>query len=172
MHFRWDSEVAQQLGDELIRLEEELNSCATELENGTAILREMQGSGTGDAIERYIRLGARLKKALKALEEDFAGTGRGIRRANEMFEENERRLRRRCDGMDGEAPGTTPGVGVPLVSNDHPAAGADDEGRFCEPEPEIPWSLLPGIEQTVAIDMHVPGKSMVVPPWLQEIING
>lgn len=205
MHFKWDSEAAEQIADELNRLEEELNGCAAEMGNGSAILQEMQGGMMSEAIERYVTLAVKLKRALTELEERFHGTCRGIHRANELFEENERRLRRRIEGLDGEAPVivTDPeGPAAPPVSVDHPATGADDEGvfgttpiapwpvmpgvqdgdlpitgaddegTFCEPEPAIPWPLLPGVRQTVAIDMTVPGGSIVIPLWLQNIIDG
>lgn len=176
MQFKWDSSVARDIANELNRLEQELSDCKTEVERCTAILRQMQGGELSQTIEGYISLTGKLKKGLTGLEEGFSKTGRGITRANDMFESNELSLRRRADGMgSGHAPGGED-VGwngtPPLFYNIAGTIGTGPIGGLgLTPQPTI-WPMLEGVQRTAVIDWSLPGGGVGMPLWLQNVIDG
>ena len=177
MHFKWDSDVARDITNELNRLEEELGDCTAEVERGAAILRDMQGGQLSEIIERYVSLAGKMKRSLMDLEDCFRSTGRGITRANEMFEDLELRLRQRAEGMSGEAQNAMlyadasactpePPVFFNVPGQQSTAPLGIGTGAFNDP-----WPALPGIRQTVVIDQFAFDRGVGMPLWLQGVMN-
>ena len=176
MRFKWDSNVARDIEIDLDRLRDELGDCAVEIDRCTAILSEMEGGDMSNIIANYVSAAGKLKKGMRQLEETFRRTGRGIARANEMFENTEQSLRRRADGMGGEAPEPVWGQGVtghsvaPMFYNIPGIPGFGPIG-FENTAPSVPWPVLREVSRAVAIDQVSVGSGVMMPPWLQSIID-
>ena len=175
MHFKWDSNVARDITSELNRLEQELSDCSVDMDHCAAILRQMQGGGMDKVIEKYISLTDKLRKGLKGLEDRFSDTGRGINRATEMFENVETALRSKADGMtvgrSAESIGADAGWRgtPPLFYNVSSAAQTGPIGLDMAATP--PWPALESVSQTVIIDQVSLNNDVLMPPWLQGIID-
>ena len=175
MHFKWDSSVARDITSELNRLEQELSDCTIDIDHCAAILRQMQGGELSEVIEKYISLTGKLRKSLLGLEERFSDTGRGITRATEMFENVEASLRSRADGMTGGRSADSIGSDAgwrgtpPMFDSVSPAAQTGPIGLDAAGTP--PWPALESVSQTVIIDQVSLNNDMVMPPWLQGVID-
>jgi hypothetical protein len=176
MHFKWDSNVARDIASELNRLEQELSDCKIDMDHCATILLEMQGNKTDEAMEKFISLTGKLRRGLSRLEERFSDTGRGISRANEMFENNESLLQGKAEAMGG-------GRSVESIGGDPSWRGTApmfyDVSSAGHPSPPIGldmaavplWPTLEGVSRTVIIDQVSLNSNMVMPQWLQGIID-
>lgn len=177
MHFKWDSSVARDIVTELNRLEENLNDCVSEVEQCAEILRQMQGGELSEAIERYISAAGKAKASLIELEESFQGTGKGLMRANELFEDNERTLQSLAEGMgngNGMPPSAAGDAGsteTPPLFFDIPALSGFAPVGIAASMPGTPWPALQEVRQTVVIDQVSLSNSVIMPVWLQDIID-
>ena len=174
MHFKWDSNVARDIANELNRLEEDLNDCAVEIEHGSAILREMQAGQLSKVIEGYVSLAEKMKKSLIGLEERFHQTVRGINTADEMFESIEQALCRRAVSLEETSKPIVVGAGAAGIP---PVLFGESQTTCPEPveggaaAPASPWLVLPEIRHTVAIDQVSLNSGMATPFWLESIID-
>ncbi len=175
MHFKWDSSVARDIEIEMDRLREELGDCSAEIDRCTAILGEMQGGELNEVIAKYVSAAGKLKKGLLRLEETFQKTGRGIARANEMFENNELRLRHRADSMGSEVPASDSGwvlngTITPVFYN-IPGTVEYSPIMVEATSPVAQWPILQEVKRAVVIDQVSIGNGVVMPPWLESVID-
>jgi len=180
MRFKWDSNVARDIASELNRLEGEVGECAVANNRAAAILRDMSGSfgeDLGEIVQKYVSVIQGLSKQIARLEDAVEETSQGITRGNELFEGLETTLRTKAmrvvEGDMGQMTSAfatySPNLDMPMFYN-FPTPKSDVPPMFTVAAEEN-WSVFPGLQTAVEIDQMPGDIGVIVPTWLQGIID-
>ena len=156
MQFKWDSGAALEIAAELDRLKANSSEVDRRLGEMEEILLQMAGGEADETLEAILSARRALSRRISALSEAIAGTARGIRQSNALFEEAEADLARgaRDVCLAGGGP-----VGAKVGTPTGPQAN------------RTPWPALDEITQTAAVDRLSALGSMMMPEWFMKILG-